>query len=136
MAVGTGVNYEKFNVSFFQGVRGSKKIKWFHRTGLLELVENRIAEITLVTNGTVDTYRGYSVKIVNKVTGQITSQTFYFDDYMKERKDGRRDFKGGFSIVHHCCERDGVADWYIAEPTYDEINKMGTAILKFIEIYK
>jgi hypothetical protein len=136
MAVGTGVNYELFNIAFFQGVEAAKEIQWFNRKGLLSLDEKRIVEFDLVTNGTVDTYCGYKVKITHKELGEITSHTFYFDDYLRNRQDNRSDYKGGFSIVHHCCEYKGVAEWYIAIPQTAEVRKMANTIFRYVEMYK
>lgn len=104
----------------------------------MKLDKYRRAEIELVTNGTYDVYSGYRVDIIHKETGRITNHTFLFGDYFDDsrRIDSRPNEKTPPHISGYCCERSGVAEWYINKPHPDEINKLAKRIIQYIEIYQ
>jgi hypothetical protein len=139
MGVITGVDYGTFNANFFQEVlENNDEITWFNRKGVKVLDSYRRAEIELVTNGVADTYAGYRVDIIHKERGRITTHTFLFGDYFDDSKriDNYPDKKIPPHISGHCCERDGVANWYINHPHPDEIKKLAKLILQYIELYQ
>lgn len=136
----TGVDYGTFNEEFFRKALESfpKDIVWFNRKGVLKMDDFRRAEITLVTNGTYNSYAGYSVDIIHKERGKITTHTFLFGDYFDDsrRIDSLTNEKIPPHINGSTCNRSGVAEWYINQPHPDEINKLAKRILQFIEMYQ
>ncbi|MBU8908159.1 hypothetical protein [Desertibacillus haloalkaliphilus] len=129
------VDFESFNREFFESVEGSQEIHWFNKKGVWSLNEYVNAEIYVITNGVHGTYRGFSVSIIHKTNGCITSHVFLFDEYMKKRDDERNDYNGGFSIVEDCC-RQGTADWYIARPSVREVEAMAHQINVYLNFWR
>lgn len=122
------MNFKKFNESVFSGISG---IQWFDRLGIYKIDENKNAEIRLTNTHIVDNYDCYEVSIKHKDNGRITTHRFMFNDYLdpKGRIDNRHDYKGNF----HVWEK---AEWYIAIPSKNNISKLTSAIMHFIETYK
>jgi hypothetical protein len=116
------LNYCEFNHDFFL----KEDITWYNRKGVFKLNEE--------TNGVQKTYKGYLVSIIHKANGKIDSEYFDFDAYMSKdnRIDDRSDYKGGFSIIEHCCTREGIPSWYIAKPHNEDINYMRNMIFHYI----
>jgi hypothetical protein len=94
-------------------------IDWFDLTGTHAIDYNRAAEIELAMGVTHDTYPGMRVRIFSKITGEINSKYFKFDDYispaLNAREDGRADWPLGggacYLVIAHC-----GWNWYIAIP--------------------
>jgi hypothetical protein len=138
------VDYESFNKKFFE--KTALKLMWFGRKGVVLVKDGINAEVTLSTNctgiSTSGEYVSYHVKILGK-DGEITSHTFEFKDYLKERIDNRKDshakhyYAGNnFHISDNCCQDDGIADWYIMQPSEREMNAMASKIVAYISQYQ
>jgi len=98
------------------------KINWFDLTGMHALDDARVVKIQLSDPRTVGIFVGFSVEIINKVTGKIDSKLFRFDDYlsadMASRSDTRRDYPVAGNSCYHV-DINGYrkeCDWYIAKP--------------------
>lgn len=129
--------FQPFNENFFK--TGAYKIIWFDKKGLVELDENRNAEITLVTDRVSEQYEGYLVSVNHKQNGEITRHYFPFNHYMKERSDDRQKgskhaHEGKFYVWGSSSEDQPT--WYISIPTNHEIEKMTEAIDTFIAMYQ
>jgi len=91
------------------------------------------AKIELTEKGlgppTLGTYVGLEASIVNIRTGLIDRQLFLFEDLLDERKDEKRDYKGGFCVVAHCGWK-----WYIAVPK--STNRLTSAVMTYVNMFK
>jgi len=128
------VKYGAFNEDFF--VNSGLDITWFDRKGVIQVKEGINAEIIISTKigsgnmSTVDHYRSYVVRILNK-EGVITSNTFDFNTYFENRSS-----RDKFEIIEYCCD-NGVPSWSGGcRPTLQDISKMVKAIVAFISQYK
>lgn len=123
-------DFQIFNEKFFGKL--SEQIAWYDKKGVIQLGNNKIAEIIISINGVSGEYSCYVVNIVNKNSGLISSHTFKFNDYLKTRIDSRTDIKNQkFCIIDHC----GI-NWYIAIPKTSEIKNMADTIANFIKEYQ
>jgi len=130
-------DFKIFNEKFFNTAKEQKAsllsfLTWYDKKGVIQLGNDKVAEIVISTHGVSGEYSCYIVTIINKNSGPITSHTFLFNDYLKTRTDSRiSDYSGNFKIVDHC----GI-DWYIAIPKDSEVKNMANTIINFIGEYK
>ena len=106
-----------------------------NKTVLVPVDDDRNASIELVTDGTHKKWEGFTVTIIHKMNGRITSQYFPFQDYLIEDK----------TKPHPCSD----ARWYVwnqisenkygfygKQPTQESLIDMRLAIITYINLWK
>ncbi len=128
------MNFTEINQYMFQ--HSANNIKWFDKTGIIEIDEDRIVEIELCISNVVDKYDRYKVTIINKHNGEIASKYFTFDECLNQndRIDNRSDYTGGFHFWRS--DRKEGWGWYIAIPSEQSIDNLVRSMFDYIEFYR
>lgn len=115
--------------------QNNPEINWSTEKGIMRIDNNRIVEIHPARSG-YSYYDKFIVNVKHLINGNISSQAFYFDDYMdiNKRIDSKRNlvYQGGYRL-----EKVGNDfKWCVAEPPRGEIDKLVTAIYYFIDNFR
>ena len=123
-------NFQDFMNKFFLGSTLIKKFEEsqiFNKKLIISIDQNKNAEITLSTLGTVGHYEGFKVTITHKVNGEIARQWFGFKEYLS---DGYTNNEYPH-IIEYC-----QTDWYMNGATPDSIKSLTGQIHDYINFYK
>lgn len=105
---------------FCRSLEWKDKISWYDLTGIRNYGNGIIAKIEFSTLGTVGTYPGFLVTIIDKQIGIVDSKFFEFDDYLdskSNRADARKDYPDGRGCCFHVWTQNKTDwKWYIAIP--------------------
>ena len=123
--------YSQFCQKFFQ----DSKTTWFEKKGVKKLDELKNVEFTLVSQGTFGQYEGFTVRVVSKEIGELTSHFFAFNAYLTKKPTSRDDINPGFKIIDHCF-KPNENGWYITEPTEASVKEMVKQMNVFAELYR
>jgi hypothetical protein len=93
-----------------------------------------MAKLEITDIGCRDTFQAIHVTIMDKLSGTIDSKTFRFDDYLsfdlKDRKDDRKDYEGGF----YGWLDGSKLDWYIAVPK--SVVPITRALVRYLDLFE
>jgi hypothetical protein len=123
------VSYTEFNQKVFK----NPSIKWFDRIGIMEINNNRLAEITLAEGHYSGSYIKYQVRILHKDYGVITTKDFMFKDYLHlpAKTDSWGDIKNFFVTV----KDNSYVDWHLSPPSEDDLKRLTDAITDYIDCF-
>jgi hypothetical protein len=115
-----------FNEEFFEHLE--KEIFWYDVKGIYRLNYQRLIEINLEMHPEFmeRAYCGYKVRIIDGKHGELSSHTFYFDDY----------FNKGYPYEQkqYAVEKsyNGSFQWYDKEPNEILLKQMAENIFQYI----